>query len=90
MSRLSPQKRTPIPAKCLRSACSHNDNGPRHGAPILRHSHQTPAANTKHAPSGSGTRNAPHAARVTGDLIVRIFITRARALLSEARTLTND
>jgi hypothetical protein len=42
--------------------------------PILRHSHQIPAANTKQIPSGSGTRNAPQAARAIGDLISRTLM----------------
>lgn len=62
----------------MRSTCANSDNSLQHGLPILRQSHQMAAANTKQAPSGSGTRNAPHAASATGDLIVRIFIIPAR------------
>ena len=37
----------------------------------LRYDHQTAAANTRHAPNGSGTQNAPSVASAAGDLIFR-------------------
>ena len=39
----------------------------------LRQDHQTAAANTTQAPSGSGTKNAPNVASAAGDLIFRKF-----------------
>jgi hypothetical protein len=54
---------------------SHNDdNILRHGQPVLRHSHQMAAASKRQAPKGSGTRNMPHVASATGDLIPRKYV----------------
>jgi len=65
----APGKRRP------RLAPSHNDNNiPRHGHPVFRHSHQTAAASKRQAPRGSGTRNMPQVASATGDLIPRKFV----------------
>jgi hypothetical protein len=65
----APGKRRP------RLAPSHNDdNIPRHGHPVFRHSHQTAAASKRQAPRGSGTRNMPQVASATGDLIPRKFV----------------
>ena len=42
-------------------------------------SHQSPAASTRHMPSGSGTKNAPNAASATGELIwLNVVISNAK------------
>ena len=46
----------------------------RHGHPAFRHSHQIAAASKRQAPKGSGTRNMPHVASATGELILRKFV----------------
>jgi len=52
----------------------------------LRQDHQTVAANTTQAPSGSGTKNAPNVASAAGDLIFRKFF--IAPLVNEALSLT--
>jgi hypothetical protein len=57
----------------------------------LRHDHQIAAVNTKHTPSGSGTKNAPKAASAVGDLIFRSSIVFTACLREgrKAGSLTN-
>ena len=54
----------------------------RHGHPAFRHSHQTAAASKRQAPKGSGTRNMPHVASATGELILRKLVMSSGALAS--------
>ena len=54
----------------------------RHGHPAFRHSHQTAAASKRQAPNGSGTRNMPHVASATGELILRKLVMSSGALAS--------
>jgi hypothetical protein len=54
----------------------------RHGHPAFRHSHQTAAASRRQAPNGSGTRNMPHVASATGELILRKLVMSSGALAS--------
>jgi hypothetical protein len=56
----------------------------------LRYDHQTAAANTRHAPNGSGTQNAPSVASAAGDLIFRKLFIPAQPLVNEALSLTKD
>jgi hypothetical protein len=54
---------------------SRSDNNIlRHGHPVFRHSHQMAAASKRQAPKGSGTRNMPHVASATGELILRKLV----------------
>lgn len=71
-------------SKCRRrqTASRSDDNILRHGHPVFRHSHQMAAASKRQAPRGSGTRNMPHAASATGDLIPRKFVMSSGALAS--------
>ncbi len=54
----------------------------RHGHPAFRHSHQMAAASKRQAPKGSGTRNMPHVASATGELILRKLVMSSGALAS--------
>lgn len=54
----------------------------RHGHPAFRHSHQMAAASKRQAPNGSGTRNMPHVASATGELILRKLVMSSGALAS--------
>ncbi len=49
----------------------------------LRYDHQTAAANTRQAPNGSGTQNAPSVASAAGDLIFRKLFIPAHASLTK-------
>jgi hypothetical protein len=53
-----------------------------HGHPAFRHSHQMAAASKRQAPKGSGTRNMPHVASATGELILRKLVMSSGALAS--------
>ena len=73
-----------------RQTASRNDNNIlRHGHPVLRHSHQTAAASKRQAPKGSGTRNMPHVASATGELILRKFVMNSGALATGQRRILN-
>jgi len=56
-----------------------DDNILWHGHPAFRHSHQTAAASKRQAPNGSGTRNMPHVASATGELILRKLVMNSGA-----------
>ena len=60
----------------------NDDNIVWHGHPAFRHSHQMAAASKRQAPKGSGTRNMPHVASATGELILRKFVMSSGALAS--------
>jgi hypothetical protein len=70
----------------MRETLSQNVNNVlRHGHPAFRHSHQMAAASKRQAPNGSGTRNMPHVASATGELILRKLVMSSGALASGAR-----
>jgi hypothetical protein len=56
----------------------------------LRQVHQIAAANTKQAPSGSGTKNAPNVASAAGDLICRKLFIQPSLSFNETLSLTKD
>ena len=87
----SPRSGEPAPGKCKRRlTASRNDNNiVRHGHPAFRHSHQTAAASKRQAPKGSGTRNMPHVASATGELILRKFVMSSGAPASGQGRILN-
>ena len=81
----------PAPGKCRRrlTASRSDNNILRRGHPVFRHSHQMAAASKRQAPKGSGTRNMPHVASATGELILRKFVMSSGAPASGQGRILN-